>query len=173
MALAAMLSALEVVPLTLLRLDAWDFIRVSRTTCDVCGKAVAIPHKWTFAFLIAVGVWNFVGAGVFGFLINLPIVSCYEVGTILTPNHGHAAARTQPGVLQPGASGNPGVAPPAGGRHLHRVGRGSGRDGRGADVSGDAATPARRGNVTGRQEVRTRTGQAVRTEEIAGRFQEC
>ena len=99
MALAAMLSALEVVPLTLLRLDAWDFIRVSRTTCDVCGKAVAIPHKWTFAFLIAVGVWNLVGAGVFGFLINLPIVSCYEVGTILTPNHGHAAMMGVFGML--------------------------------------------------------------------------
>jgi nitric oxide reductase subunit B len=42
-------------------------------------------------FLIAVGVWNFVGAGVFGFLINLPIVSYFEMGTTLTPNHGHAA----------------------------------------------------------------------------------
>ena len=40
---------------------------------------------------MAVGVWNFVGAGVFGFLINLPIVSYFEVGTTLTPNHGHAA----------------------------------------------------------------------------------
>jgi len=38
-----------------------------------------------------VGVWNFVGAGVFGFLINLPIVSYFQVGTTLTPNHGHAA----------------------------------------------------------------------------------
>jgi nitric oxide reductase subunit B len=37
------------------------------------------------------GVWNFVGAGVFGFLINLPIVSCFEAGTMLTPNHAHAA----------------------------------------------------------------------------------
>jgi nitric oxide reductase subunit B len=99
MALAAMFSALEVVPLTLLTLDAWDFIRVSRATCDVCGKAVAIPHKWTFAFLIAVGVWNFVGAGIFGFLINLPIVSYYEVGTILTPNHGHAAMMGVFGML--------------------------------------------------------------------------
>ncbi len=36
-------------------------------------------------------VWNFIGAGVFGFLINLPIVSYFEVGTMLTPNHGHAA----------------------------------------------------------------------------------
>ena len=26
-------------------------------------------------FLVAVGFWNFLGAGVFGFLINLPIVS--------------------------------------------------------------------------------------------------
>jgi nitric oxide reductase subunit B len=99
MALAALFSALEVVPLTLLTLDAWDFIRVSRATCDACGKAVAIPHKWTFAFLIAVGVWNFVGAGVFGFLINLPIVSYYEVGTILTPNHGHAAMMGVFGML--------------------------------------------------------------------------
>ena len=40
---------------------------------------------------MAVGFWNFVGAGIFGFLINLPIVSYFEVGTILTPNHGHAA----------------------------------------------------------------------------------
>ena len=30
-------------------------------------------------FLAAVGFWNFLGAGVFGFLINLPIVSYYEV----------------------------------------------------------------------------------------------
>jgi nitric oxide reductase subunit B len=40
---------------------------------------------------MAVGVWNFVGAGVFGFLINLPIVSYFEVGTTLTANHAHAA----------------------------------------------------------------------------------
>ena len=40
---------------------------------------------------MAVGFWNFVGAGVFGFLINMPIASYYEVGTTLTVNHGHAA----------------------------------------------------------------------------------
>jgi nitric oxide reductase subunit B len=28
---------------------------------------------------------------VFGFLINMPIVSYFEAGTMLTPNHGHAA----------------------------------------------------------------------------------
>ena len=91
MALAATFSAMEVVPLTLLTLDAWDFIKLSRGKCDICGKEISIPHKWTFYFMTAVGFWNFVGAGIFGFLINLPIVSYFEVGTILTPNHGHAA----------------------------------------------------------------------------------
>ena len=99
MALGAMFSALEVVPLTLLTLDAWDFIKLSRGTCAVCGKTVAMPHKWAFYFLMAVGFWNFVGAGVFGFLINMPIVSYYEVGTMLTPNHGHAALMGVFGML--------------------------------------------------------------------------
>ncbi len=91
MALSAVFSAMEVVPLTLLTLDAWDFIKLSRGTCDICGKKIIIPHRWTFSFMMAVGFWNFVGAGIFGFLINLPIVSYFEVGTILTPNHGHSA----------------------------------------------------------------------------------
>jgi nitric oxide reductase subunit B len=91
MAFAAMFSAMEVVPLTLLTLDAWDFIKLSKGKCDICGKEISIPHKWTFYFMMSVGFWNFVGAGIFGFLINLPIVSYFEVGTILTPNHGHAA----------------------------------------------------------------------------------
>jgi nitric oxide reductase subunit B len=91
MALAAMFSAMEVVPLTLLTLDAWDFIKLSRAKCDICGKEISIPHKWTFYYMMAVGFWNFIGAGIFGFLINLPIVSYFEVGTLLTPNHGHAA----------------------------------------------------------------------------------
>ncbi len=91
LALAAMFSAMEVVPLTLLTLDAWDFVKLTKGHCDICGKSIALPHKWAFYFLMAVGFWNFVGAGIFGFLINLPIVSYFEVGTILTPNHGHAA----------------------------------------------------------------------------------
>ena len=49
---------------------------------------VAGGQMWAIYFLMAVGFWNFVGAGVFGFLINLPIVSYFEVGTLLTSNHG-------------------------------------------------------------------------------------
>lgn len=91
MALSACFSAMEVVPLTLLTLDAWDFIRVSRVQCEECGHYIAERQKWTIYFLIAVGIWNFIGAGMFGFLINLPIISYFEVGTNLTQNHGHAA----------------------------------------------------------------------------------
>ena len=108
MALGAVFSALEVVPLTLLTLDAWDFIKLTRGMPALAGgagerevgrKGVGMPHKWAFYFLIAVGFWNFVGAGVFGFLINMPIVSYYEVGTMLTPNHGHAALMGVFGML--------------------------------------------------------------------------
>jgi nitric oxide reductase subunit B len=99
MALAACFSDLEVVPLTLLTLDAWDFVKLGHGKCDVCGEQIKNPHKWTFYFLIAVGFWNFVGAGIFGFLINLPIVSYFEVGTMLTPNHGHAAMMGVFGML--------------------------------------------------------------------------
>jgi len=42
-------------------------------------------------FLVAVGFWNFLGAGVFGFLLNLPIISYYQIGTALTSNHAHGA----------------------------------------------------------------------------------
>ncbi len=91
MGLAATFSAMEVVPLTLLTLDAWDFIRLRDKTCGSCGTTLSSNQKWAINFLMAVGVWNFVGAGVFGFLINLPVVSYFEIGTTLTTNHGHAA----------------------------------------------------------------------------------
>ena len=101
MAFAALFSALEVVPLTLLTLDVWDFIRLTGTReRSAEGKRrLVIPHKWTFYFLMAVGFWNFVGAGIFGFLINMPMVSYFEAGTLLTANHGHAALMGAFGML--------------------------------------------------------------------------
>jgi nitric oxide reductase subunit B len=99
MAFSAIFSALEVVPLTLLTLDAWDFVKVTRTQRDLAGRPIPVPHVWTFYFIMAVGAWNFVGAGIFGFLINLPIVSYFEVGTMFTVNHGHAAMMGVFGML--------------------------------------------------------------------------
>ena len=57
------------------------------------------PHRWAVMFLIAVGFWNFLGAGVFGFLINLPIVSYFEIGTALTANHAHGSMMGVYGML--------------------------------------------------------------------------
>lgn len=94
LALSATFSALEVVPLTMITLDAWSFVRTTRGHHELVNR-----HLWTFRFIMAVGFWNFLGAGVFGFLINMPIVSYYEVGTILTPNHGHAALMGVFGML--------------------------------------------------------------------------
>jgi nitric oxide reductase subunit B len=99
MAISATFSAMEVVPLILLTLEASDFIRLMRTSTDDSGNPISFPHKWSFYFLIAVGVWNFIGAGIFGFLINLPVVSYYEAGTNLTANHGHAALMGVFGML--------------------------------------------------------------------------
>ena len=53
-------------------------------------------------FLAAVGFWNFLRAGVFGFLINLPIVSYYEIATALTANHAHASMMRVYGMLAAG-----------------------------------------------------------------------
>lgn len=99
MAISATFSAMEVVLLVLLTLEASDFIRLMRSRTDSSGSPIPFPHKWSFYFLISEGVWNFIGAGIFGFLINLPIVSYYEAGTNLTPNHGHAALMGVFGML--------------------------------------------------------------------------
>jgi len=93
MALSSSISALEVVPLILLTLDAWGFVKLTRP------EGAPFRHKWAAYFLMAVGFWNFTGAGIFGFLVNTPIVSYFEMGTNLTPNHGHAAMMGVFGML--------------------------------------------------------------------------
>jgi len=91
LALGSVFSAMEVVPLCLLTLEAWDFIRLRQDKSILGVNPKDFPHKWTVMFLMAVGFWNFLGAGIFGFLINMPIVSYYEHATYLTSNHGHGA----------------------------------------------------------------------------------
>jgi nitric oxide reductase subunit B len=84
-AVGAVFSALEIIPLTLLVLEAYDQYKMMRA------GGVDFPYKLTFWFLIATSIWNVVGAGVTGFLINLPAVNYFEHGQQLTPAHGHAA----------------------------------------------------------------------------------
>ena len=88
LALGAVFSAMEVVPLVLIGFEAWENIRLAR------GKRqhVWVPaYKWPIYFFVAVAFWNFVGAGLFGFLINPPIALYYMQGLNTTPVHGHTA----------------------------------------------------------------------------------
>ena len=101
MALGAFFSAAEVIPLDPAHRSrpgpSCSSVRSARSN-----KATGFPHRWAVMFLVAVGFWNFLGAGVFGFLINLPIVCYYEIGTALTANHGHAAMMGVYGMLAVG-----------------------------------------------------------------------
>jgi len=60
------------------------------------------PYKWPLYFLVASSFWNFLGAAVFGFLINLPLINYYEHGTYLTMNHAHGALFGVYGMLSIG-----------------------------------------------------------------------
>jgi nitric oxide reductase subunit B len=97
MALGAFFSAAEVLPLTFLTVEAWSFLQLG--AAQESRSNMPFPHRWAVMFLVAVGFWNFLGAGIFGFLVNLPIVSYYEIGTALTANHGHAAMMGVYGML--------------------------------------------------------------------------
>ncbi len=100
MALGAFFSALEVIPLTFLTVEAWTFLQLGSR--QESRSSAPFPHRWAVMFLVAVGFWNFLGAGVFGFLINLPIVSYYQIGTALTANHAHGAMMGVYGMMAVG-----------------------------------------------------------------------
>lgn len=84
-AVGAMISALEVVPLLVVGFEAYARYKVEN-------EAVwERNYHWPFKFFAAVLFWNLIGAGLFGFLINPPIALYYMQGLNTTANHGHAA----------------------------------------------------------------------------------
>src|SRR5690606_34212503 len=94
LAIGSVFSTLQVVPLILLTLEAWRFRNMpgkleNQSNGNDRSSLFAMPG--VFLFLVGVNFWNFFGAGVFGLIINLPIINYYEHGTYLTVNHGHAA----------------------------------------------------------------------------------
>ncbi|MDH5594372.1 MAG: cbb3-type cytochrome c oxidase subunit I [Gammaproteobacteria bacterium] len=91
-ALGSVFSTLQILPLLLLTLDAWQMRNE--------GKGAYVNHAnnhqtfimdGVWLFILAVNFWNIFGAGVLGSLINLPIVNYFEHATYLTGNHAHAA----------------------------------------------------------------------------------
>ena len=93
MALGAVFSALEVIPLSLLMVEAHGQYKVIRA------GGVEFPYAASFWFLLATGFWNLFGAGVLGFLINLPFVSYFQHGSFLTAAHAHGALMGVYGML--------------------------------------------------------------------------
>jgi len=85
LAIGGVFSSLEPVPLITLVVRAW----MEYKSINDAGRKY--PYRWPLLFLTASSFWNFLGAGVFGFLINLPIVNYYEHATYMTANHGHTA----------------------------------------------------------------------------------
>jgi len=89
----AIFSSMEPVPLITL------VVRGLMEYRDVRRQGRTFSYKWPLYFLVAASFWNFLGAGIFGFLINLPIVNFYEHGTYLTMHHGHSAMFGTYGML--------------------------------------------------------------------------
>jgi Nitric oxide reductase large subunit len=78
-------SALEVVPLSMVGIEAAHNYRL-------LSKAPWVQrYRWMIFFFVSVAFWNMVGAGLLGFAINPPISLYYVQGLNLTAAHGHAA----------------------------------------------------------------------------------
>jgi len=82
--IGSVFSTLELIPLVFILFEAMGQYRAMT-------ESGSFPYRLPFMFIVASGVWNFVGAGVLGFFINLPLVNYYEHGTYLTVGHAHAA----------------------------------------------------------------------------------
>jgi len=89
----AIFSSMEPVPLMTL------VVRGLMEFRDIRKQGREFSYKWPMYFLVAASFWNFLGAGIFGFVINLPIVNFYEHGTYLTMHHGHTAMFGTYGML--------------------------------------------------------------------------
>ncbi len=85
LAIGSVFSSMEPVPLFGL------VVRGLMEYRSIQEKGGQFSYRWPMYFLVASSFWNFLGAGVFGFLINLPIINYFEHGTYLTMNHAHGA----------------------------------------------------------------------------------
>lgn len=96
LAIGATFSALEVVPLVLIGLEAWRTSRMQEAAPWMA------RYRWPIRFFVGVAFWNLVGAGLFGFLINPPLALYYMQGLNTTPVHAHTALFGVYGLLSLG-----------------------------------------------------------------------
>lgn len=84
-ALGGVMSALEVVPLTVVGFEAYQHSKLEKQS-----QWTHFYH-WPLKFFAAVAFWNLIGAGVLGFLINTPIALYYMQGLNTTAAHAHGS----------------------------------------------------------------------------------
>ncbi|HKP58310.1 MAG TPA: nitric-oxide reductase large subunit [Polyangiales bacterium] len=96
MAVGASFSALEVIPLVLIGIEAHETSKL-QTLAPWMQR-----YRWPVRFFVGVAFWNLVGAGLFGFLINPPIALYYMQGLNTTPVHAHTALFGVYGLLSLG-----------------------------------------------------------------------
>ncbi len=91
-AVGGVFSTLQVLPLLLLTLDAWRMkSEAARARINLVEGRQVFVMEGVWLFILGVNFWNIFGAGVFGSLINLPIINYFEHATYMTGNHAHAA----------------------------------------------------------------------------------
>ncbi len=86
-------STLEFVPLVFVLYRSLGEYRSLRA------RGEEFPYTLPLLFILGSSIWNFVGGGVLGFFINLPLINYYEHGTYLTVAHGHTATFGAFGLL--------------------------------------------------------------------------
>ncbi|WP_457625275.1 nitric-oxide reductase large subunit [Persephonella sp.] len=79
------LSSLEPLPLVILMIEA------TKEYLHIKGKGDSFPFRMAFLWLAGSAFLNWLGAGFYGMLINLPIINYYEHGTYFGMAHGHVA----------------------------------------------------------------------------------
>jgi len=81
----AMFSALEVVPLAIIGYEAYETYSLRRSQTWVS------RYHWAIMFFVATAFWNLFGAGMLGFLINMPVSLYFIQGLNTTATHAHGA----------------------------------------------------------------------------------
>ncbi|WP_049928605.1 nitric-oxide reductase large subunit [Halopiger goleimassiliensis] len=94
--IGSVFSTLEFIPLLFILYEALGQYRA------MDGAGTTFPYRMAFYFIVASSVWNFVGGGVTGFFINLPVISYFQSGTYLTVAHAHGAMFGAFGLLAMG-----------------------------------------------------------------------
>lgn len=85
--ISSLFASLEIVPLLLLSLMAFDFLLITRGRCIDCAAYIERGTKYALYAFLACGLWNIIGSGLFALLGHLPLLAYFASGTSLIMTH--------------------------------------------------------------------------------------